>query len=149
MKTIIKYAIAISVLFASLSVATAEPASRDSIKELMRLTGSADIAIQMMNQMRPALKQLAPDAPESFWNDFMAGVNADEIENLIIPVYQRHLSAEDVQALNSFYQTPVGAKLIRMQPVIMQDTMEIGQAWGQDLARQVMVKYSQLGTKSP
>ncbi len=138
----------IAFLFSSLAISE-EPASTKSIKALMQSTGSGEMGIQMMNQMLPALKKMIPDAPESFWTDVMAEVNAGDIEDMVIPVYQRYLTEEDIQAVNSFYQTEAGKKLIRVLPTIMQESMAIGQQWGQDLARQVLAKYQEQNTSKP
>ncbi len=119
----------------------AKPASPESIKALMQLTGSGQMGMQMMNQLLPALKGMIPDAPKSFWDDVMADVNADEMENMVIPIYQKYLSESDIQAINSFYQTEAGEKLIRVQPLIMQESVALGQQWGQKIAQQALLKY--------
>jgi len=116
---------------------------------LMQSTGSGEMGMQMMNQMLPALKQMIPSAPESFWTDVMSEVDANDIEDMVIPVYQKYLTEEDIQAVNSFYQTEAGQKLIRVQPTIMQESMAIGQQWGQNLAKQVLLKYQKQSSSKP
>ncbi|PIE41159.1 MAG: hypothetical protein CSA49_04830 [Gammaproteobacteria bacterium] len=118
----------------------AEQASKDSVKELMRLTGAGNMSVQMMNQMLPALKSMAPDQPEKFWDDFMAEVDPNELENLVIPVYQKYLSENEIKSLIEFYQSPVGRKIISVQPHIMQESMMIGQNWGRGIAQKVLHK---------
>ncbi|WP_427983730.1 DUF2059 domain-containing protein, partial [Agarivorans sp.] len=143
MKLFLSIAALASVLFFPSALIHAEPARPESIKALMQLSGSGQMGMQMMQQLLPALKRMVPDAPESFWVDVMADVNADEMENMVIPVYQKYLSEADVQAINRFYQTEAGQKLISVQPAIMQESMAIGQQWGQQIARQVLLKYQQ------
>lgn len=127
------------------TVINAEPASPENIKSLMQLTGSGELGVQMMNQMLPALKKMIPDAPESFWVDVMSEVDAGDFEDMVVPVYQKYLTEEDIKAINSFYQTNAGKKLIRVQPAIIQESMIAGQQWGQKLARQVLLKYQEKG----
>jgi len=131
--------IIISTLF-SMSV-LAEPATTKSIKQLMIKTGAGNMSIQMMNQMIPALKKMIPDAPDTFWKDIMAEVNPDSMENMVIPIYQKHFSEKDIKAINAFYDTPAGKKFIRVQPAIMQESMAIGQQWGRQLAGKILDKY--------
>jgi hypothetical protein len=109
----------------------------------MQLTGSGQLGVQVMNQMLPALKNMAPEAPEAFWTDIMAEVDIDEIEEMVIPIYQKYLTEDDVKAINAFYTTPAGKKIISVQPSIMQESMTAGQQWGQELAQRVMRKYQQ------
>ena len=118
-----------------------EEASEESIRALMQRSGAGDMGLQVMNQLVPALKQMAPDAPEEFWQNFMAEFSADELIQLTIPVYQKHLSQDDIDALNKFYDTAAGQNMIKAQPMIMQESMIIGQAWGQGIAKKVLEKY--------
>jgi hypothetical protein len=50
-------------------------------------------------------------------------VNIDEMFDDMTVVYQRHVSATDVDALIAFYSSPAGQHLLDAQPVIMQEYM--------------------------
>ena len=108
---------------------------------LMGLSGAGELGVQMMEQMLPALKKLAPDAKQQFWDDFMREVDANELSEMIAPVYQKYLSEEEVIAIIAFYNSPAGRKLVQVQPDIMQDSMLAGQQWGRQLAERVINKY--------
>ena len=135
----------IALLFALLMIALpsayAEKASTGSVKNLLNKTGSGQMGIQAMNQMLPALKKMAPDAPEKFWQDFMAEVKPNDLVNMVIPIYQKHLTEKEIKAINAFYDTPAGKKLIQVQPYIIQESMAAGQQWGQKIAQKVITKY--------
>lgn len=134
------------VLFACLlftHVSVAEPAKAESIRQLMRLTGAGELGKQVFQQMLPALKNMAPDAPPAFWDDIVEEINVSEMEEMVVPIYQKYLSEEDIQAINAFYGTPAGKKLIQVQPSIIQESMLAGQQWGQNLAMEVMRKYQE------
>jgi len=139
-KMLHRIALATTLLCSSFFV-SAQEASEESIRALMHSTGMGQLGVQMMGQMIPELKKMVPDAPEKFWSDFMAEVDADEVVNMVIPVYRKHLTEADIKALNEFYQSDVGKKLIAKQPEIMQESMMVGQQWGQDLAKRVLQKY--------
>lgn len=121
--------------------ANSAPASAESIKHMMQKTGSGEIGIQAMTQLLPALKRLVPNAPDKFWEDFMAEVHPDDLINMTIPIYQKYLSQADLDAINAFYGTPAGQNLIRTQPLIMQESIAAGQLWGQKLAQDVVNRY--------
>ncbi|GIU51892.1 hypothetical protein TUM4438_43060 [Shewanella sairae] len=123
------------------NVTFAEQASAESVKKLMQKTGAGELGIQAMKQMLPALKNIIPDAPESFWTDYMAEFNPEDLVEMTVPIYQKYLTEEEVQALNAFYDTPAGKKLIKVQPSIIQESMMAGQQWGQAVAQDVMQKY--------
>ncbi len=119
----------------------ADQASPESVKMLLEKTGAGNMGIQAMNQMIPSLRQMIPDAPETFWEDFMSEFSPDAFVDAIVPIYQRYLTQDDLEAIIAFYDTPAGKKLIETQPMILQDSMEVGQQWGQEVAQQVMERY--------
>jgi len=123
--------------------ALAETPSDESVQELMDVTGAGKMAVQFMDQMMPAMKQMMPDAPEGFWTEFRKGINPDELENMVIPVYQKHLTQKDVNDQIAFFKSEAGQKMISVQPQIMQESMMIGQQWGMELAERAKVKLSE------
>lgn len=141
----IKYLRSVSLLICLLlsGFTSAEQASPESIKALLKATGSGDLGVQVLNQMVPALKKMIPDAPETFWTDFMSEVDASDLEDLVVPIYQKYLTTSDIEEINRFYQTQAGKKMIRVQPAIMQESMAVGQLWGQELAQKVLMRYEQ------
>jgi len=114
---------------------------------MMTEAGSGKMGVQIMEQMIPAIKKMIPDAPDKFWTDIMANVNPNELINLVIPIYQKYLTEDDVKGIIAFYASPVGKKLIRVQPAIMRDSIRLGQQWGQQMARRILLKYKQKNYK--
>ncbi len=127
--------------------AFAKPASKESVRKMMTEAGSGKMGVQIMEQMIPAIKKMIPDAPDKFWTDIMANVNPNELINLVIPIYQKYLTEDDVKGIIAFYASPVGKKLIRVQPAIMRDSIRLGQQWGQQMARRILLKYKQKNYK--
>src|SRR5262249_42889308 len=60
--------------------------------------------------------------------DDIVGAQLDDLINAIIPIYQRHLTKTDIEEMIRFYSSPVGQKLLREQPQIIQESMQAGAA---------------------
>lgn len=118
----------------------ANQATEKSIRELISLTGAGNLGVQVMQSMLPSLKQLVPQAPESFWTEFMKEVNPDELVTLIVPIYKKHFTEEEIQETIKFYRSPTGKKVIKTLPQVMQESMAAGQQWGQMLIQRVTEK---------
>lgn len=118
----------------------AEAPSRESVKELLQVTGAGNMAVQMMDQMIPSMKRMVPDAPEAFWEEFSSQVDGGELEDMVIPIYQKHLTQADVNAQLKFLQSDAGQKMIKVQPLIMQESMMVGQEWGMKLMQRAQAK---------
>lgn len=129
----------------SLLQAEDSEAKKADIKKLLQLTKSGELGIQAMNQMIGTFKTTMPSVPEKFWEDFMKEIKADDLVNLIVPIYEKHFTHDDIKGLIAFYETPVGQKFIQTQPAIAQESMEAGQKWGQELGMKVAQKLKEGG----
>lgn len=54
----------------------------------------------------------------------------DKLIDLMTPIYQKHISLQDLDAINRFYQTPEGRHIAEAQPKIAVESTQVGQQWG-------------------
>ncbi len=125
--------------------AMANKAKRKEIRKLLRLTGAAAMAKQVMGQMLKNLKPAFPKVPEAFWVKFAKKANTSDLVNQLVPIYAKHLSMADVKGLVAFYKSPVGRKYVKVQPFIVQDSMKVGRTWGLKLANSVVKELKKQG----
>ena len=91
---------------------------------------------QMKTQMLSAFKQQMPRVPEEFWIKFQQKMDVNELLEKIIPLYDKYYTIEDLKAVNAFYGSPAGQKVLSTLPQIMQESMKIGQEWGAKIGKQ-------------
>lgn len=106
-------------------------------RETMRLSGGEGIMAQMLDIMtptlRPALMQQYPEASDDQVSrsiDLIAQSFQDASPELLeasARVYAENFTAEEIDAINDFYRTPVGAKLTELLPTISQEASLAGQ----------------------
>jgi hypothetical protein len=111
-----------------------------AIRELVRMTGAEDMGRQVMDQMRPALRDAIPGLSDSFWDAFLAEIKPGEMTDLIVPVYSRHFTLDEIEQLIAFNKTPLGQKVIATMPVVMKESMAAGQEWGRELGERAYKK---------
>ena len=147
----------IIVMFASLLFVTMMPlhaaaealtdGKRADIIKLLDTTGAMNMGKQMsamvVGQMSEALKASRPDLPPELFDILREEVSATFEENipmfveLIVPIYHRHFTHEELKGLLSFYETDLGRKKIRVMPLLVQESMLIGQQWGQTIGPEI------------
>lgn len=115
------------------------------IKTLLTLTKSGELAVSMMQEMINAYRQNLPQVPEEFWTKFAKKVKTEDLMEMLVPIYDRHLTHADVTSLIDFFQSPVGKKLVSVQPEIMKESMQVGQIWGEKLANEVTAELQKQG----
>ncbi|MEM7455342.1 MAG: DUF2059 domain-containing protein [Planctomycetota bacterium] len=118
---------------------------RTEIRRLMEMTGQAEMGRQIVGQMVGMFQQQNPSIPAEFWENFMAEVDTNEMVELVIPMYEKHFTKEDIMAMTEFYLSPIGQKMLAAQPLIMQESMAIGQQWGANIAQRAAQKMRESG----
>jgi hypothetical protein len=141
----LKFSILIALFFSSLTLPAQDSTKIKHIQQLMEVTGSARLGMQVLTNITTTYKNIYPDASSDFWDELMKETNPQVLVDLVIPVYDRNFSDDDIVQLTAFYQTPIGKKVVEKMPAIVQESMQIGSAWGKQISEKVMQKIKQKG----
>jgi hypothetical protein len=57
-------------------------------------------------------------------DDYMKSFPWDEMLQSMVPVYQKHFTKGDIDAIVAFYTAPTGQKLLKEMPEIMAESMQ-------------------------
>ena len=87
-----------------------------------------------------SINSMVASMPEEIRPSLRKAIKTDELMRRIIPVYERYLSKETVQALLDFYQTPAGSAWLKAQDPIMKDTMLVSKAYTSECVRSLTEK---------
>jgi hypothetical protein len=109
----------------------------DNIKNLLELTGSGKLGIQVGESMINSLKKKYPNVPAEFWDNFLKEMNSDTLINLIIPIYDKYYTESEIKQLTEFYQSSFGKKVISTMPLVVKESMQAGQTWGKEIGEKV------------
>jgi hypothetical protein len=142
--------VAFSILAMSIGSASAQinESYKATLKKMLAVAGTEqtfDIAIKQLFGM---FKQQKTNVPENVWSEFeqeFAKTSIDELVNMLAPVYYNHMTETDLQKMIEFYETPVGKKYAEKTPLIMQESMQVGQEWGIKMGQQFQEKLKEKG----
>jgi uncharacterized protein len=115
-------------------------AKRTDIKKLLSTIEAGKLGVQAMKQVMAQQAQANPNIPESFWTEFSQEMTAEKLEEMMVPVYEKNLTHEEVKALLKFYATPEGLSFAKKQGVIQREASEAGQKLGMETAMKIMQK---------
>ena len=126
---------------AAAQTASAEAgAAAKELVEAMRATDQLKVLMPMlMQQLKPAIVQGRAEVERDYDQmvpEMLAIVDArmGEFVGSIATVYASHFNADELRQLTAFYRGPVGQKFLQIMPKIMQDSMTIGQKFGESIA---------------
>lgn len=115
------------------------PATKEDVQRYLQTVSSKESLEKMMEAMSKPLHQMLHEQylkdKDKLPADFEARMNKrldeyfkdlpwDDILNSMVPVYQKHLTKGDVDALTAFYATATGQKLLKEMPQILAESMQ-------------------------
>lgn len=117
-----------------------------AFKELNEVSGQKKIYETMIKQMFEIFKKNIPESKKEMFlrmeKELMKGI--DEINEKLLPIYKKYLTYEDLLGLIKFYKTPLGKKFVRVTPPIQKESMKIGAEWGEEIAKKIREKMTEL-----
>lgn len=124
--------------FASASVAQTNDSYKKTLRTMLDVAGTQATFQAAIKQMFTMFKQQRQQVPAEVWNSFeteFSKASLDELVDRLVPVYQKHFTEADLNGFISFYRTPIGRKLAEKSPLVMQESMAVGQQWGLEIAK--------------
>ncbi len=121
------------------------PEREAKIREVLELTGAAKMGEQVMTAMMGQMKQAFPAVPEDFWSRTSERMTGEGLTDLVIPIYARNYTDEELDAMIAFWSSPAGRSISAKQSIVLQESMAAGQAWGEKLAEQVVAELREEG----
>lgn len=137
MKKILSLVLFVS-LFCCVSNAQVDAAYTSKLKHLFEVSGTSESYKSAVTQMITMFKQQYTDVSSDVWAEFESEflkTSLDELTQMLVPVYNKYLTSEDLDGLISFYLSPAGAKYAKVTPFITQESMQVGQEWGMKLGQ--------------
>ena len=136
--------------------ALSEEKRRDLIR-LLELTKGADLGAQIIRQSIDQLRQSFSMMPEAqrdrmlkvFEEEMLKEFSKEKIIESVLPIYDKYLTTEDVKALISFYETPLGHKVVDVLPQILKESYDEGSRRGREAGLRAMARLSDEGLLGP
>ena len=123
-------------------------AKQADIKKLLGITGASNTGLRVFSQVIGMFQRAHSDVPEAVWMEMIseAETKVDAfVMEMLVPIYDKHLTHEDIKSLIAFYETPVGRKLLAVMPQMHHESRTAGEIWGREFARAVQEKLDEKG----
>ena len=129
--------------------AKATPGAVAAANELIKITGAATLfdplIAGVIEQAKNLYLQQNPALGKDL-NEIAAKLRADyaprysELTNEIARIYATHFSEQELKEIIAFYKSPVGKKMLALQPQLVDNSMKFAQDWAVKLSDEVTGK---------
>jgi uncharacterized protein len=90
-------------------------------------------------QTNPNLAQPLSEVAKNLQEEFQP--RKTELHQKLAHIYAEHFTEPELRAALAFYRTPLGKKLIKEEPKVLDEAMKDADTWSKKLAAEVMAKF--------
>ena len=117
-------------------------AARELLVTMQMADQFKNIMPSIVQTMKPAIVQNRPQIERDYdaiMPLMLEGMSTrlNEILDQIAALYARNFTVDELRELTAFYRGPVGQKFVQKQSLILQESMMIGQRFGQSVASEM------------
>lgn len=144
--TLTKILFVFSLLFISLNSVSAQTEDSEytkTLKKMFEVAGSEETYQSVLKQMIGLFKGNYSNLDDKFWDEIekeFLKTSMDDLTEMLVPVYKKHLTINDLKEIITFYETPTGKKYAKKTPQISEESMEVGQKWGAMIGEKIAKK---------
>jgi hypothetical protein len=140
-----------------------EPVKEADIRKLLDVSGSTkvgeDLIAGSIDQLKSSIVKSLGESEQtqkivdSFLRRYKAKFTSEQLTALIIPIYDKYLSDEDVKSLIQFYESPLGQRTVKALPQIARESQlagfDLSQRVVQQVVKEVQDEFPELKQKPP
>jgi len=144
--TVGKWALGVGMCLAlAAGPALAAQPSEAQVRELMQVMDVPGQFIAMNNKMAAMMSEQLPCVEASFWQTYIDKDGQEQLTKAMIPAYQHHFTADEVEGLIKFYKSSLGQKLVIQMPATMAEAAQAGQQWGRQRTSDMFAELQKQG----
>ena len=123
-KSLLSVALCVMTLLIGISPVSAQGQNKEyqeTLHKMLLLSGGLATVDTMVPQIIGMMKQQSPSVSEATWNAVMEKAKqffSDNLVKVYVPIYQKHLTLDDLKKIVAFYESPVGKKLGAAKPTL-------------------------------
>jgi uncharacterized protein len=127
-------------------------ASKEDIERYLDATHSRDMTKKMLEVMQIQMRQMIhqqvsknPSLPPDFeaqelkrMDDFWKNFPVDQMLRAMIPIYEKHFTKGEIDALVTFYSSPTGQQILAKMPAVAEEAVQASSGIAQKMVAKEM-----------
>ena len=101
---------------------------KETLKKIMDFSGTSTTTDDFFQKLSSIMKLNVPKENEAYWNEFAKKWKQKmekKIFEMYMPIYEKHLTLEELKAVAAFYESPVGEKYKEASLIVMREAMPL------------------------
>lgn len=134
-------------LFITSIVHSQDTIPKHKVEKLLEVMGTSNnFKVVMKNALDSESKRFQSSMEKQLYQEIRERVQEQGYEDIlekVIPIYQKHLTNQEVDAMINFYSSKEGNSIIQKMPSILNESMLAGRQWGEELGNLIVNEFNQ------
>jgi len=122
------------------SDSTINPEKEKDIIYLLKISGTADFAYIIIDDVIANYKQYIKDTPDDYWDRITVETDIMPFVKSIVPVYDKRFTREEIKELIKFFESPTGNKWALALKDMNDEIMQKANIFGQNIFKSINEK---------
>jgi len=134
-------------LFTAVQAQPTSKFSQAAIK-MIKLSGGEHSFNIVLEEIVSNAKEFRTDISEETWKEIeieLKQLDKKELYDILIPIYERYFTIEEITEINLFLDTAAGKKFASTLPVLTTESMQAGKIWGITIAKKISHRLKEKG----
>ena len=114
-----------------------------NIGRMIKIEGTAENIMASLPKIVDLVKMSKPEVPDELWKEFLAEFTEDYFIDLLVPIYDKYLTNQEVMDIIAFNESPSGRKLLDISPKIEQQILEASQGSLKLISQKILKKFEE------
>ena len=133
---------------AAKSATTPNGAKIEAIKKMLATSGTVEGNVEAARESIKAMTKNSPNINPKFWAELEKNVNHAAFEQMLVGVYDRNYTLDEIKGLTKFYASPVGKVFLEKNGKVLSESGRTLQAYMESNSKELMKKYGQPAPKA-
>ena len=108
-----------------------DPFKEEEILKMMKLLNVQERMEKVKQSMLDQMRRRMPNVPSKIWDRVAKDIDVNVLMQRKIAIYDKCYTMEDLKALNAFYSSPAGQRVVARMPELEFDFAAADRAWMQ------------------
>ncbi len=111
---------------------------------MMEVLGSTDRMKAVVDNIIKSQEAESPELIDSeYWQTFKKEeIDYDEFLQMLIPIYKKHFTIEEIESITEFYSSPIGQSMVKKSPLVSAESIQAGNVWGQKVFEKIQMNFN-------
>ena len=104
------------------------------VRRVLEVTGAQALGKQVADSVLDTFAK-SPNIRPGFIERLKQNMKAEELVELLVPLYLQHYDKKTLVAILRFYATDAGRAVLATTPILTKEAMEVGKRWAAEVAK--------------